>query len=44
MQHKRTLEGLKDSPSLYGKRQSMNTFTRFKSRLNLTENSHLQII
>jgi len=25
MQHKKTLEGLKDSPSLYHKRQSMNT-------------------
>ncbi len=30
MQHKKTLEGLKDSPLLYHKRQSMNTIHPFQ--------------
>ncbi len=30
MQHKKTLEGLKDSPSLYQKRLSMNTIHPFQ--------------
>ncbi len=42
MQHKKQ-KGLKDSPSLY-KGNQPNTIHLSQIRLNLTENSHLQII